>query len=237
MTNDSLGDRMKAYEGAYKYTLPPRQPTVIRVDGKSFHTYTKGIQRPWCAKLSSAMDEVALQLCKNIQTVQMAYVQSDEISLLLHPYIRYQTQPWFAGEVQKMVSVSASIAATTMTVESEKVFGKIKPAYFDSRVFVLPTVSEVLNYFLWRQQDATRNSVQMLARSMFSHKECDRKSCEQLKVMCADKGQPWEEVPAYYRHGRGIMRDDSGKWSVFKDIDSFSVGAEMFSSLLSEDNE
>lgn len=210
---DSLGDRMKAYEDAYRIAVVPRSPTIIRVDGKAFHSYTRGLPA-FSEPFADAMNSTAIKLCNEVQTCVFAYVQSDEISLLLHPYKRFQTQAWFDGNLQKMASVAASIAAATFTLESGRLWTDgatpthitIKPAYFDARVFVLPE-SEVGNYFLWRQQDATRNSIQMLARSLYSHRECDRKSGPELQEMCFQKGINWNDLPAQWKRGRGIVKE------------------------------
>src|SRR5690606_28151994 len=114
---------------------------------------------------------------------------------------RHETQPWVNNRIQKIVSLSASVAASTMTILSEKT------AEFDARAFVLPE-SEVANYFLWRQQDATRNSIQMLARSLYSHKECDRKNTSQLQEMCFQKGKNWNDLPTSLKRGRCAVRYD-----------------------------
>ena len=153
MSNDSLGDRMKSYEDAYRMHLPIRMPVILRVDGKAFHTYTKGCKKPVDQGLVDCMNDTAIALCKNIQGAQIAYVQSDEISILLNNYKTIDTQAWFENNVQKMVSISASIASVTFTENSYKIWGFhdnaegtgfegmgytspiIKPAYFDSRVF------------------------------------------------------------------------------------------------------
>jgi tRNA(His) 5'-end guanylyltransferase len=196
---------MKAYEAASRLVLPGRMPVIIRVDGKAFHSYTRGLNRPWDTRLMDAMDAAAIALCKNIQGAQLAYVQSDEISILIHNYKNHNSQGWFNNQIQKMVSVSASIAGTTLTVESQKIFGEIRPAYFDSRAFVIPE-SDVCNYFLWRQQDACRNSIQMLARSMYSHKELNNKNTKQLHALCCQKGKDWTSEPTRFRRGRCIVR-------------------------------
>lgn len=202
----SLGDRMKSYEVASRTILPIRMPVVIRVDGKAFHSYCQGLDKPFDFNLVDAMNQVAIELCRNIQGAQMAYVQSDEVSILVHGYKNFDSQSWFDNQVQKMVSVSASIAAATMTAHSPKVFrGEVKPAFFDSRVFILPE-AEVCNYFLWRQQDCTRNSKQMLARSIFSHKECDGKNGQELIEMCLAKGHDWEKMATWMRRGRCVDR-------------------------------
>jgi tRNA(His) guanylyltransferase len=228
---DALGDRMKRYESTTKTHIPHRQPTIIRVDGKAFHTYTRNLSKPWSIDFGWAMDSVAFALCQNVQNVQLAYIQSDEISLLLHPYKRYKTQAWFDGEVQKMVSVSAAIAAARMTMASKDVFGEHREAYFDSRVFVLPSETEATNYFIWRQQDAVRNSIQMLARSLYSHKECDKKNSSELQEMCWQKGKNWNDVGSYWKRGRCIVKLPE-RWMLDPDIPTFSEHPEYITSRL-----
>lgn len=220
MNKDTLGDRMKSYERVHKYVLSPRTPVVIRVDGKAFHTYTRGLQ-PFDPALMSLMDTTATEICKQVSGAQVAYVQSDEISILLHYYKRFNSQPYFDNELQKLCSVTASIAAATATVESVKVFGKHKPAVFDSRVFTLPE-DEVCNYFLWRQQDWTRNSVQMLARSFFSHKECNNKNNSELQEMCFQKGKNWNDLPTSHKRGRCIVHKEGVGWEADLEIPKFS---------------
>lgn len=221
MSNDSLGDRMKCFESAYRISLPIRMPVMLRIDGKSFHSYTKGCKRPFDERLVEVMNDTATYLCKNIQGAQIAYVQSDEISILLNNYKSLDTQPWFENNLQKMVSVSASMAGAIFTANSWKIWepkdriidglGLIKPAIFDSRVFVLPK-EEVCNAFLWRQQDATRNSVQMLARSNFSHKQCENKNCSELQEMLfQEKKINWNDLPVSQKRGRCIVKKKSMK--------------------------
>lgn len=209
MSKDSLGDRMKSYEDSYRLSLPNRMPVVIRIDGKAFHTYTKGLAQPVDQNLYDVMNETAKHLCKNIQGCQIAYVQSDEISLLLNNYKDIDTQPWFENTLQKMVSVSAGLASSIFTLRSGPIFGGVpKLAVFDSRAFILPK-EEVNNYFLWRQQDATRNSVQMLARSLYSHKECNNKNNSQLQEICFQKGVNWNNCPTSQKRGRCIVKRES----------------------------
>lgn len=221
---DSLGDRMKRYEHAARAVLPPRMPIVLRVDGRAFHTYTRGLARPFDDRLIDAMDRVAVALCSDIQGAQIAYVQSDEISVLIHGYKRFASQSWFDGELQKIVSVAASIAAAEMTARSFDVFGEVKRANFDARAFVLPE-SEVCNYFIWRQQDAVRNSIQMLARSLYSHKECDRKNGAALQEMCFQKGKNWNDLATHYKRGRCAVRTPApvfSEWAIDLDPPTFT---------------
>lgn len=221
MSNDNLGDRMKAYEDAYRIGLPIRLPVIIRIDGKAFHTYTaqkthiKGVEKPVDPGMVECMNDTAIELCKEVQGCQIAYVQSDEISLLLNNYRTNETQPWFDNNLQKMVSISSAIASVTFTDNSWKIWGvdysnedpfyiKI-PAHFDARAFILPK-EEVCNYFLWRQQDATRNSVQMLARSLYSHKECTNKNNSELQELIFQKGINWNDCPISQKRGRCIIK-------------------------------
>ncbi len=208
-TKDRLGDRMKGYEMAARTTLPRRMPLIIRVDGKSFHTYTRDCDRPFDWSLSNAMGSTAVRLCEEIQGAQMAYTQSDEISILVHNYKRLESQPWHSNQVQKMVSVAAGIASSYFTVYSEAIFEYVRAAVFDARAFVLPE-AEVTNYFLWRQQDAMRNSIQMLARSLYSHGSCNHKNTDELRAMCGQKGVIWGDLDMRWRRGFCVVRRSYG---------------------------
>lgn len=209
---------MKAYENASRFQLPPRLPIIVRVDGKAFHTWTRGLRRPYDPTLVSAMDTVCLKLANEMDGAVLGYVQSDEISILLHTYKTFQTAPWFGGGLQKIASVAAGIASATLTAESYLVHGQMNPAVFDGRAFAVPE-HDVCNYFLWRQQDAIRNSVQMLARTLFSHKDCHKKNTGHLRRLCREAGHEWADMPEGWRQGRAVMKgppDDLGRtrWQV-----------------------
>jgi len=189
-----LDDRMKAYENIYRYPVMPRMPVIIRVDGKAFHTLTRGCDRPFDTPLMDAMDQTAQCLVNEIQNARMAYVQSDEISVLLVDYNKFESQQWFGGNLNKMVSISAAIA----TLNFSKVYGK--DAYFDSRVFVLPE-REVANYFVWRQEDCTRNSISMAAQANFSHKELHGVNTGMMQEKLFQKGINWNDYPTRCKRG------------------------------------
>ncbi len=225
MSNDSLGDRMKSYEDAYRTHLPIRLPVIMRIYGKAFHSYVKGkspvgkeVEKPFDQGLFDCMNDTAIELCKEVQGCRLAYVQSDEISLLLTNYQTTDTQSWFDNNLQKMVSISAAVASVTFTQNSWKIWGidesredpyyLTKEAYFDSRAFIVPK-EEVCNYFIWRQQDATRNSVQMLARSLYSHKECTDKNNSELQDLIFQKGINWNDCPVSQKRGRCIIKTTS----------------------------
>lgn len=196
---DSLGDRMKGYEAPYRYYLPRRIPVILRVDGKSFHTATKGLQRPFDYGFMDLMDATAITLCEAIQGAVLGYVQSDEISVLIHTYRTLQSEPWLDNNIQKMCSIAAAIASSYLS-------GAWKPVQFDARVFVLPE-AEVCNYFIWRQQDATRNSVQMAARAVYSHKQVYGKNNAEMQEMLHEKGINWNDYDAGAKRGRAVIRE------------------------------
>lgn len=204
---DLLGNRIKNfYENSYRIFLPKKLPVIVRVDGKGFHQYLKGCEKPFDQNVIQCMNETALYICKNVQGCKFAYVQSDEISLLITDYDSIKTESYFNNNLQKMVSVIASTASSYFTSVSHKIFNNIKLAQFDARAFVLPK-EEVNNYFIWRQNDNKRNSLQMLARSLYSNKDCLNKKTLKLKEMCFAKGISWESLPNYQRMGRCVIKN------------------------------
>ncbi len=208
-TRDDLGDRMKhSYENRTRYLLPRRSYTLIRVDGKSFHTYTRHCARPCDLDLMADMDQTAMAMCREIEGAKLAFVQSDEISLLLTDFATIHTGAWFDGCLQKMCSLSAAIATAHFNrLRSIRNPGALEqtPACFDSRVFQIPDPTEVYNYFLWRQQDAARNSIQMTARAYFSHAELDGVTCNQAQEkLMTEKSVNWNDMPAGFKRGRCI---------------------------------
>ena len=223
--NTSLGARMKDYEQRCRTRLPRRMPLIIRVDGRAFRTFTRPLKKPFDEKLVNAMNRCAMALCQEIHGAQMAYVQSDEISVLVHNYKRHETAAWFDNQVQKMVSVAASVAAASMTLGSRDLFGTPRAAAFDARAFILPE-NEVCNYFIWRQQDWIRNSRQMNARSVMSHRECAGKTQHSLMAEARTRGADWNALPVHLRMGRCIVKDElvtlRRKWTVDNELPTFS---------------
>ena len=182
--NDLLGKRMKdQYEVRTKLLLSRRTYTLIRIDGKAFHSFTKGMNRPFDQNLMNVMDKTTLALCENIQGCKMGFVQSDEISLILTDFDDISTNAWFDGNVQKITSISASMATAYFNKYKEEYKLSDKMALFDSRVWTIPDIEEVVNYFIWRQKDATRNSINMTAQSLYSFKELQKKNCNEMQEM------------------------------------------------------
>ncbi len=209
---DSLGDRMKAdYENRTRFLLPRRTYTLIRVDGKNFHRYTRGCARPYDMGLMDDMDTAALALCGNIEGAQLAYVQSDEISVLLTDFGSPQAEAWFNGSVQKLASLSASLATASFNQarmrRAAAQNADFEIACFDSRAFTIPDPVEVENYFIWRQGDATRNSVSMTAQAHFPHERLQGKSTNQMQEMLwSEKGVNWNDQPGGFKRGRCLAR-------------------------------
>lgn len=211
---DSLGDRMKAnYENCTRTFLMRRAYTIIRINGKAFHSYTRGLDRPFDMGLIEDMDKTACHLCKEISGAKFAFVQSDEISILLTDFDNLQTQAWFDNNLQKMASVSASIATVAFnqarlnrTIYENK--HPMKWAEFDSRVFQLPYKDEVANYFIWRQQDTTRNSISSVAQSLYSPKELHGMNSDQMQEMIFQKGINWNDYKPKLKRGRIIVKEE-----------------------------
>lgn len=212
---DSLGDRIKGhYEARAQSYLPRRTYTLIRLDGKAFHTYTRGCERPYDQGLMDDMDATAKALCEQIQGAKLAYVQSDEITLVLTDFEKRDTDAWFDGNVQKMTSISASMATAEFNrlrfrrkFEYQGTFAwDSGHAYFDSRVFTIPEREEVFNCLIWRQQDAVRNSIQMAAQARFSPKELHQKSGKELQEMLFQQHEVnWNDYSVGCKRGRTVV--------------------------------
>ena len=229
--NDSLGDRMKGYENISRAYLTRRVPVIIRLDGKAFHTFTRGLDKPFDKSLMKIMQLTMHYLCSNIQGCVFGYTQSDEITLVLTDYATIKTDAWFGYNVQKMASVSSSMATMEFnrlfrkefedmvlewtpdrkdltTFENRLAMLKDKQfkACFDARCFSIP-VDEVCNCLIWRQQDATRNSIEAVGQANFSHRQLMGKSCNEIQDMLfKEKGVNWNDFPTDCKRGSACYR-------------------------------
>lgn len=228
---DSLGDRMKQYEYVTRKYLDRKIPVIIRVDGKAFHSFTRGFNKPFDEVFVKSMQETMKYLCENIQGCVLGYTQSDEITLVLVDYHSEEACAWFDNNIQKIVSVSASMATmafnkffyknvcsfnsknTRKWIEDNNERKKMseyintlynvceKGAMFDSRVFTLPK-EEVVNCLIWRQQDATRNSIQSVGQANFSHNQLHCKNCSDIQdMLMLEKGINWNDYPTHLKRG------------------------------------
>lgn len=197
-----LDDRMKLYEKEIK--LPINIPVILRVDGRAFHTFTRGMKKPFDEDFISMMNEIGVSLCNDIQNCRMAFLQSDEISFLL--YNKIYSSTWFDNSIQKMASIAASRASSVATSWINKNMpNRRAPISFDARVNIYP-LKDVVNYFIWRQQDWERNSVQMVARSYYSQKQVHGKVQSEMQEMIFQKGDNWNDYPTYLKRGRCIVK-------------------------------
>lgn len=219
----SLGDRMKGYENITRNHLISRMPVILRLDGRAFHTFTKGFDKPYDTTFAKTMELTMKYLCENIQGCVFGYTQSDEITLVLVDYQGLNTSSWFDNNIQKMVSVAASMA----TLEFNRKFSELTldngkmGATFDCRAFNVPK-EEVTNCVLFRQNDAIRNSIQALGQAHFSHKELHGKNTEDIITMVKEKtGILWNKLPIEQQRGMCCIKDDEGHWVVDYNIPIF----------------
>lgn len=192
---NDLGKRMKEnYESRSCHRLTRRTPVIIRVDGRAFHTVLKDAKRPFDMKYIIDFRWCAGLVSQHIQGFKLGYCQSDEVSFLLTDFDTLQTEPWFDYRVDKLCSITASL----MSMYFKDCWGTHMG--FDARAFNIPK-EEVSNYFLWRAKDWHRNSVQMHAQSLFSHRKLRGKKTGELLQMIEEAGENWVDNHAANRNG------------------------------------
>lgn len=232
--HNDLGIRMKTfYEQIPKTKLMRRCPVAIRIDGKAFHTFTRGFQKPFDEILIKSMQETMKYLCENIQGCVLGYTQSDEITLILIDYKKLDSSAWFDYEVQKICSIASSMATMAFNkfftknvyftdkfdehgnivdkeyipIHASHVKAVDRGAMFDARCFNIPK-EEVTNLIYWRQLDASRNSIQMVGQANFSHMELQNKSCNDIQdMLMTQKDINWNNLPTYQKRGSCCVRN------------------------------
>lgn len=205
----TLEQRFKDAERTTRTSLTPGEFGVVRLDGKAFHTYCKGLAKPFDQQFMDDMDAVAVALMEQVSGARLAFVQSDEISLILSDRSADgEIQQFvYGGQIQKLVSITAAIASTTFNLAR---VGTVtdKVALFDSRAFSLPDAGDVLEYLNWRQDDGRRNSLSMIAETLFTSKQLHGKSSAERHRMVVGSGvNPDRDVPTGFRNGRLIARE------------------------------
>ena len=235
------------YEDRTRYSLPRRTYTIIRLDGKAFHTYTRGLKKPFDFDLFTDIDNAIIAMLADVQGAVFAYTQSDEISILLTDFATPQTSAWFDGNLQKVATIAASkmtakfnreryaryiwdhndkgITMVTGNCEGGWNFiNECRDGEFDARVFTIPDRIEVMNYFIWRNQDCARNSVSMVAQENFSHKELQGKSTPEMHEMLHHKGINWAtDFPDGAKNGRLIVKESYETSVSVPDVANFKV--------------
>ena len=216
---------MKRYEAVSKNTLMTRTPVIIRCDGRAFHTFTRHLNKPFDNVFMNSMIQTMETMCSGIQNCIFAYTQSDEITFVLKDYEQINTSAWFDNEVQKLCSISSSMATfyfnkffqenakrfITTEPNSEYSLTLLKcieaPALFDSRAFNIPK-DEVVNLIYWRQLDAVRNSILSYGQTKYTQKQLHKASCEVIKEMLRQDNTPWENLPIYKQRGTACKREE-----------------------------
>jgi tRNA(His) guanylyltransferase len=202
---DSFGDRMKMYEGMEaNRILLPGLPVCVRLDGRAFHTFTRGLERPYDERLSCMMIETTKRLVDDTHAL-IGYTQSDEISLIYAPAVTSE-ELLFGGRVSKLTSTLASIATAHFNELRRELLPNKGIATFDCRVWTVPSKEEAVNSLLWREQDATKNSISMAASAYYSHKELQGKSGSQKQELLFQKGINWNEYPVFFKRGTYVKR-------------------------------
>ena len=229
---------MKNYEYVTRTYLTRKMPVIIRLqpDGKAFHSFTRGLKKPFDDIFVKSMQDTMKYLCENVQGCALGYCQSDEITLVLVDYQSREASAWFDNNIQKMVSVSASMATMAfnrffvnnchqwyednidfdeLILSTDENIKKLFNAYtkacnkgamFDSRVFTMPK-EEVVNCLIWRQQDATRNSIQSVGQANFSHTQLHGKNCSDIQdMLMLEKGINWNDYPTHLKRGTCCIR-------------------------------
>ena len=219
---NQVADEMKIMEKKYSTKLDPNMPIAIRLDMRSGGSFVKGLNKPFDKIFTNAMTQTAIALAEQVQGTQLAYVGSDEITLLLFNNSHKENfTPFFEGKLQKMVSLTAAIATAEFnkawfneiqkhTDDSQNLHDKaynlmlrkkLFQARFDSRAFniyytthlnIPGDVFNALKSVWWRVNDVTKNSIQMYARKYFSHKQLENVKTKEMLQMLQNIGKNWE---------------------------------------------
>lgn len=215
MKSDALGTRCKRYEASSKQLLVPRTPVLARIDGRAFHTFCRGLAKPYDVDFHACMWAAAMAVCKDIAGCKIAYVQSDEINLLVTDYEAINQGNHFDYEVPKLCSTAAATASVVFLAEFYKRFpdratrmlqtGRGLPT-FDARFYNVPR-EDVANLFLWRQRDAERNSLSMQAQAHYSTSELHGQGKAAKHDLLHEKGINWSHLPTPRKRGVCIVRE------------------------------
>lgn len=211
----SLADRMKYYENmSNKSELMKLMPVLVRLDGRSFHSFTRGLIKPFDERLTDLMIDCTKYIAGKLNA-EIAYTQSDEISLLLYTKT-FTSEIFFCGKISKINSIAASMLSVYFNdklgnylpmKQQEMNVDRSDYPVFDCRCWTVPNKTEAVNYFIWREQDAVRNSIQCAGQAQFSHKALNGVSCDEIQEMLfKEKGINWNDYPAKFKRGTYIKR-------------------------------
>lgn len=250
----SLGDRMKAYEKAYNQVIIGRVPVIIRCDGKGFSKWTKRqkLAKPFDNRMISAMSDTLLTVAENIEGCVFGYTQSDEMTFVLRNDQSFESEPWFGNRIQKICSVTSSMVTA--------VFNRCgywnKDAYFDTRVFAVPNEQEAINCLIWRQNDATKNSISASCYyevAKKTGKKTARKQMhglnqkEQQELLFQETGINWNDYPIRFKRGVGVYRVTKeleidgnlcvrSSWKVDNELPIFTQDTDFLNNIIRKDD-
>jgi len=223
----TLGDRMKMYENIQsKLRFDQTKPLYCRIDGRNFSKFTKGMQKPFDKAMSMIMIEVTKHLVKETGAI-IGYTQSDEISLIIYSD-DYKKQTFFNGKIQKIVSIVSSLTTSFFNSKLNQYLPEKtnQLALFDCRAWSMPTLEEAANVILWREFDATKNSISMASRCYYSHKALYKKNGSEMQEMLFDKGINWNDYPDFFKRGIFIQRQQVCRKFSTDEIDKLPINHE-----------
>lgn len=252
----SLGDRMKEYERTADLSLMGRVPVVIRLDGKGFSNWTKSnkFEKPYDTTLCQAMYDSLKFTCSRIEGCMIGYTQSDEATIVIRNDQSHESEPWFGNRVQKMSSVVSSIF--TARFNQIGVEHNWSLAFFDARVFAVPTVDEAINCLIWRQNEAVKNSIygacyyelsNVTGRKKAQKMMHGKNQNEQQELLFSEAGKNWNDYPTYYKRGVAVHKvkyefkeDDNtyyrSSWEPNLETPRFTADKEFLKSILEGEN-
>jgi len=208
MGNDGLGDRCKAFEQAEAGRRAMRGiPLLARLDGRAFHTFTRDLRRPYDEGMSRCMIETTRGLVHDLNA-RVGYTQSDEITLMWFEASNSETGYPFDGRFQKVASVLAGQASARFVqlVPTHLPAKAAELPHFDCRVWQVPTVQDAIDVFVWREDDATKNSLSMAAAALYSDRELHGKDSAAKHELLFGKGVNWNDYPAFFKRGSYLQR-------------------------------
>ena len=249
----TLGERMKEYEKQSRTHLLRRTPVIIRLDGCHFHSFTRHLSKPYDKDLMLFMQQTMLALCENIQGCCFGYTQSDEITLVLIDYKNINSDAWFDNQIQKICSVASSIATnafnqalyerlkfydSTNLQEYKNIWEvKLFKATFEARAFNVPE-HEIINNLIWRQQDCTRNSINLLGQQYFSHKELQGVKANDLQnKLLIEKNINWNNEPTTFKRGSCCYKNENGKWLIDKEMPILTQNRDFINNIIKKAKE
>lgn len=227
MEYKTLGDWCKFLEKNFSNDIMiPTLPVIIRLDGNNFHNWTKGLKKPFDKNLTDLMIETTKFLVNETNAI-IGYTQSDEITLILYTSDK-KSALYNDGKKQKIISkLTANCVNYFNEKRKELLPDHNKIAVFDCRIYQVPTLHDACIQLLWRELDATRNSIQCLAQSNFSHKSLQNLNCSLLQdKLLKEKNINWNELEDRYKRGVYVR-----KVHYTNDINAQNLSAEEISKL------